>query len=159
MSRDNKGLAPAAASGVTALAGSAMSREGASQPSGRLPHGAKFTRGPWRVEGPADFPNPNVGMWQVEGATNICTHCTLYDATLIAAAPSLYAALRLIAAGAIDVSETAIIVGNDARAIMQQVRAALAIVDGSPEGEDALAASSETTARAEGIAETKSDGK
>lgn len=57
--------------------------------------GAGWTPGPWRVEGPANFPNPNMGMWQVEGATNVCTHCTLRDAHLISAALDMRAALKL----------------------------------------------------------------
>ena len=60
------------------------------------PRSERWTKGEWRVDGPVYFPNPNVGMWDVEGDTNVCTHCTLYDAHLIAAAPDMAAALAYV---------------------------------------------------------------
>lgn len=48
------------------------------------------------------------------------------NARLIAAAPDLYEALEVIAGGDSDVSNTAIIVGNGAKTVLVQVRAALA---------------------------------
>jgi hypothetical protein len=53
-----------------------------------------FTPGPWRVEGAG--PNPNMGMWFVEGRTNVASYCTKADARLIAAAPDLLEALLVL---------------------------------------------------------------
>lgn len=56
---------------------------------------SKHTPGPWRVEGPSpEGRNPNAGLWDVEGVTNVANACTLHDARLIAAAPELLEALK-----------------------------------------------------------------
>lgn len=59
----------------------------------------KWTPGPWKVFvfDPTNAKNPNIGLWTVEGLTNVANHCTMYDAHLIAAAPELYEALFEIA--------------------------------------------------------------
>ena len=56
----------------------------------------KHTPGFWRVDGPSAG-NPNMGLWSVEGASNVANQCTLADARLIAAAPAMLSALLKIA--------------------------------------------------------------
>ena len=55
------------------------------------------TPGPWEVVGPLlHNKNPNLGLWGVEAATNICEYCTLADAHLIAASPDMLEALEYL---------------------------------------------------------------
>lgn len=56
--------------------------------------GAQHTEGPWRVDGPTQCANHNLGLWAVEGRANVANDCTLADAHLIALStviPDLYA--------------------------------------------------------------------
>ena len=53
----------------------------------------KWTPGPWKVYGPNNHPNENMGFWRVEGVANVANDVTKHDAHLIAAAPELYDAL------------------------------------------------------------------
>jgi hypothetical protein len=56
---------------------------------------AKFTPGPWTVVQTIATKNPNMGAWSVDsGPANVANYCTLADASLIAAAPDLFEALR-----------------------------------------------------------------
>lgn len=81
----------------------------------------QHTPGPWVVDGPAFAANPNIGLWSVEGRTNVCTHCTLSDARLIAAAPEMLSIVQRVAAKNPIYAKTA-----EAKALIAEAQAALA---------------------------------
>lgn len=59
--------------------------------------GARHTPGPWRVVGRDPTPESRrFGYWDVEGKSNVANDLTYDDACLIAAAPELYEALKLV---------------------------------------------------------------
>lgn len=63
------------------------------------PQQAPWTAGLWRVVGPdPKGKNPNLGLWAVDGTSNVANDCTLADATLISAAPQMAEALAPFAA-------------------------------------------------------------
>lgn len=100
---------------------------------------AAFTPGPWthheprtssrRVFMPNDtteISGPNGGLVAALYKDNWPHGQDEANARLIAAAPELYEALEVIAScGAVDVSNTAIVVGNEANVVLQQAWAAL----------------------------------
>ena len=54
-----------------------------------------FTPGPWRVVGREPTPkNRHLGLWDVEGKSNVANDVTYDDARLIAASPTLLEALE-----------------------------------------------------------------
>lgn len=102
---------------------------------------AQFTPGPWEV-GKNRFLQPVIrarnsyvvataevdfGGCERSSEKDDALRTREANARLIAAAPELYEALEVIAGcGAVDVSNTAIVVGNKANVVLQQAWAALA---------------------------------